>query len=184
MSDDHEDVCLYMLDAVQGNARAQCGIALLYHYGCSGFSQDQREAARLYQIAADLGHACALSNLGRCYKKARGGLLQDGREAARQRQASEQERRSQRQDDEREWEGDERLRLWRQEEQDRRLDVSSGEMTIAQALEVLGISSGETKQGVRVRYHQLIKCLHPDVGGSAYLARQLNAARDLLLNQP
>ena len=184
MSDDHEDVCLYMLDAVQGNARAQCGIALLYHYGCSGFSQDQREAARLYQIAADLGHACALSNLGRCYKKARGGLLQDGREAARQRQASEQERRSQRQDDEREWEGDERLRLWRQEEQDRRLDVSSGEMTIAQALEVLGIRSGETKQGVRVRHHQLIKCLHPDVGGFAYLARQLNAARDLLLNQP
>jgi curved DNA-binding protein CbpA len=56
-------------------------------------------------------------------------------------------------------------------------------MGAAQALEILGINAGATEQDIRAAYNRLMKRAHPDVGGSAYFSKQLNAARDLLLRQ-
>jgi curved DNA-binding protein CbpA len=56
-------------------------------------------------------------------------------------------------------------------------------MTAAQALEILGLKAGATEQEVRAAYSRLMKCVHPDVGGSDFFAKQLNYARDVLLGQ-
>jgi DnaJ-domain-containing protein 1 len=70
-----------------------------------------------------------------------------------------------------------------QEAQDRRRDMASDEMSIAHALEILGINAGATEQDIRAPYNRLMKHVHPDVGGSAYFSKELNAARDVLLKQ-
>jgi DnaJ-class molecular chaperone len=54
-------------------------------------------------------------------------------------------------------------------------------MSAAQALEIFGIKAGATEQDIRAAYNHLMKRVHPDVGGSAYFSKQLNAARDILL---
>ncbi|HEV2042294.1 MAG TPA: TraG/TraD family protein, partial [Casimicrobiaceae bacterium] len=77
----------------------------------------------------------------------------------------------------------ERERQRRQEEQDRWRDVASGNMSAAQALEILGINAGATGQEIRAACNRLMKRVHQDVGGSAYFSKQLNAARDVLLRQ-
>jgi type IV secretion system protein VirD4 len=56
-------------------------------------------------------------------------------------------------------------------------------MSASQALEILGLSAGTTEQDVRAAYNRLMKRVHPDVGGSTYFSKQLNAARDVLLMQ-
>jgi curved DNA-binding protein CbpA len=55
-------------------------------------------------------------------------------------------------------------------------------MSATQALEALGLTQGATKEEINAAYHRLIKRLHPDVGGSGFFAKQLNAAREALLN--
>lgn len=57
-------------------------------------------------------------------------------------------------------------------------------MTLAQAREVLGISAGADESEIQAAYRGLMKKLHPDTGeGSAELTRQVQTARDLLLEQ-
>ncbi len=62
-----------------------------------------------------------------------------------------------------------------------RRDVASGNMSAAQALEILGINAGANEQDIRAAYNHLMKRVHPDVGGSEFFSKQLNAARDVLL---
>lgn len=57
-----------------------------------------------------------------------------------------------------------------------------GRMTREEALAVLGIKEGATREEVTAAYRSLMKRIHPDRGGSAYLAAKLNEARDLLLS--
>jgi type IV secretion system protein VirD4 len=59
--------------------------------------------------------------------------------------------------------------------------VASGNMSAAQALEILGINAGATEQDIRAAYNRLMKRVHPNVGGSEVFSKQLNAARDVLL---
>jgi hypothetical protein len=67
---------------------------------------------------------------------------------------------------------------------DSRSPNASSEMTAAMAAEILGIGEGSTREEVRVAYGRLMKRVHPDLGGSAFLAKQLNNARDRLCMDP
>jgi curved DNA-binding protein CbpA len=54
-------------------------------------------------------------------------------------------------------------------------------MSRQEALQVLGLDASATQDDVRREYRRLIKKLHPDLGGSSYLAAKLNEAKDVLL---
>jgi hypothetical protein len=54
-------------------------------------------------------------------------------------------------------------------------------MSRAEALEVLGLSEGVTPREIMERYRALMKNVHPDRGGSGYLAKRVNEAKSILL---
>jgi len=56
-------------------------------------------------------------------------------------------------------------------------------MTIEEAREILELGKNYTKKDVKNAYHNLIKKLHPDTGGSKYLAAKINMAKDMLFNE-
>ncbi len=54
-------------------------------------------------------------------------------------------------------------------------------MTVPQALRILGLESGASREAIVDAHRRLIQKLHPDRGGSSYLAAQINRAKDVLL---
>ncbi len=56
------------------------------------------------------------------------------------------------------------------------------DMTRAHALEVLDLREGASRDDIMKAYKELIKKVHPDRGGSSYLAAEVNRARDVLLS--
>jgi DnaJ domain len=57
----------------------------------------------------------------------------------------------------------------------------AGAMDEATAWSVLGLAPGATDEEIKAAHRRLMTKLHPDHGGSGYLAAQLNQAKDLLL---
>jgi uncharacterized iron-regulated membrane protein len=65
----------------------------------------------------------------------------------------------------------------------RRRAVAVSAMRPAEARSILQLTEQASATDVRDAHRRLIARVHPDAGGSADLARRVNAARDTLLNE-
>ncbi len=77
---------------------------------------------------------------------------------------------------------------WRQHaasqgEQARTGSSEPAAMSREDALRTLGLEPSASEAEIKAAYHRLIAGLHPDRGGSDYLAAQVNRARDVLLGR-
>jgi hypothetical protein len=81
---------------------------------------------------------------------------------------------------------DRRFPAWRQNAQGdtaggQRRATSSGKMTDEEAYQILGLQPGAGRDDISRAHRALMKKLHPDQGGSTYLAARVNEAKDTLL---
>jgi hypothetical protein len=84
---------------------------------------------------------------------------------------------------------DRRAPEWREHAQSdaaagsRRAPARGSKMTEEEAYQILGIQSGASAQDISRAHRSLMKKLHPDQGGSTYLAARVNEAKDVLLSR-
>ena len=81
---------------------------------------------------------------------------------------------------------DRRFPAWRQNAQGHSArgqgrEASGSKMTTEEAYEILGLKPGAGLDEIGRAHRTLMKKLHPDQGGSTYLAARVNAAKDTLL---
>jgi DnaJ domain len=84
---------------------------------------------------------------------------------------------------------DRREPLWRENAQadatagSSRRGWSTGKMTEEEAYQILGVQPGASAKDIGLAHRSLMKKLHPDQGGSTYLAARVNEAKDVLLRR-
>jgi hypothetical protein len=84
---------------------------------------------------------------------------------------------------------DRREPLWRENAQadatagSSRRGWSTGKMTEEEAYQILGVQPGASAREIGLAHRSLMKKLHPDQGGSTYLAARVNEAKDVLLRR-
>jgi DnaJ-domain-containing protein 1 len=81
---------------------------------------------------------------------------------------------------------DRRFPAWRQNAQGNAAGgqsrhAASGKMTDEEAYQILGLQPGAGRDDIGRAHRALMKKLHPDQGGSTYLAARVNEAKDTLL---
>jgi DnaJ-domain-containing protein 1 len=81
---------------------------------------------------------------------------------------------------------DRRFPAWRQNAQGdtaggQRRTAANGKMTDEEAYQILGLQPGAGRDDITRAHRTLMKKLHPDQGGSTYLAARVNEAKDTLL---
>ena len=81
---------------------------------------------------------------------------------------------------------DRRFPAWRQNTQGntaggQRRPSTGGKMTEEEAYQILGLQPGAGREEISRAHRGLMKKLHPDQGGSTYLAARVNEAKDTLL---
>jgi hypothetical protein len=81
---------------------------------------------------------------------------------------------------------DRRFPAWRQDAQGnatggQRRAASGSKMTDEEAYQILGLQPGAGRDDISRAHRGLMKKLHPDQGGSTYLAARVNEAKDTLL---
>lgn len=60
---------------------------------------------------------------------------------------------------------------------------AGGDMSVEEAYAILGLSPGADAEAIKEAHRRLMVKLHPDHGGSDYLATKINRARDVLLHR-
>jgi len=83
---------------------------------------------------------------------------------------------------------DRRMPGWRENMQSeaasgRRRTTDSGAMSEQEAYEILGLQKGAGEADIRAAHRRLMKRVHPDQGGSTFLAVRINQAKDRLLSK-
>ncbi len=80
---------------------------------------------------------------------------------------------------------DRRHPTWREDlaRGEREMSGPDGRVSAVEAYEILGLKPGATEEEIRKAHRELMLRMHPDRGGSNYLAAKINEAKDVLLER-
>lgn len=58
--------------------------------------------------------------------------------------------------------------------------TSGGQVTVEEAYGILGLAPGASLEDIKAAHKRLMKAMHPDQGGSTYIAAKINLAKEVL----